>query len=167
MRGPEAGLYFHSTSHAYCPMPASAAATRRQRRAQLKAQGLEFVRGWVTRAQAEAIRAIMASKPVTYEPNQHTALLPEPEPSTQGDETVESTLEHHGKSLQLKPKSGQAGAWTVWLGSDELGTVYRHRVDAGEHRITVWVAYRPRGHNTRHETRDHAITALLQEYNGI
>ena len=150
-------------------MPSSDPGIRRQRRAQLKAQGLVYVRGWVTRAQAEAIQAIMAGKSVTYEPNHHGEPVPETgttHPVSQ-NETVESLGEHHGKALQLKRKSGQADAWTVWLNTDELGTVYRHRVDDGSQLVTVWIAYRPRGHNTRHETRDHAIAALLQEYNGI
>lgn len=150
-------------------MPSSDAEARRQRRAQLKARGLVFVRGWVTRVQAEAIRTIMAGKSVTYEPNHHAE--PEPQSDTtssiHSDDAVESLGEHHGKALQLKPKSGQAEAWTVWLNTDELGTVYRHRVDDGEQLVTVWIAYRPRGHNTRHETRDRAIAALLKEYNGI
>ncbi len=150
-------------------MPSSTKVSdQRRRRAQLKAQGLVYMRGWVTAAQAQAIRGIMANVSVTYEPNHRTPVTEEPaaEPDSNRPARREPAPDQH-KSLKLKRKSPHLEAWTVWLGDDELGTVYRHRVDEGEQSISVWVAYRPRGHNTRHETRDHAIEALLQEYTAI
>lgn len=152
-------------------MPPSNTRLQRQRRAQFKAQGLVYIRGWVTPAQAEAIQAIMANKSVTYQPNHHAATAisedaPHPDRDPSSD-TLEQAGTHNHRPLQLRPKPNQPQAWSVWLGSDELGTVYRRRVDDGEQSVTVWVAYRSRGHSTRHETKAHAIAALLQEYNDL
>lgn len=140
---------------------------QRRRRAQFKAQGLVYVHGWVTPAQAEAIRTIMMNKAVIYQPNQ-PALAEQrdadPAPVTSA---VEPLGIHKHKPLQLRPKPNQPEAWSVWLGEDELGTVYHHRVDEAEQSVAVWIAYRRGGHSSRHETRAHAVAALLQEYSSL
>lgn len=59
---------------------------QQRRRERLRARGWVHVQGWVTPAQAEAIRAIMQDRPVAYKPEEqpvtdHQPAAPEPKPA--------------------------------------------------------------------------------------
>ncbi|MDQ2694152.1 MAG: hypothetical protein M3Z21_02015 [Pseudomonadota bacterium] len=67
-------------------MALSDAEKQRRRRDRLKDKGFVHVQGWVMPAQAEAIKAIMQNKSVTYRAEgqtviYHQPLAPEPEPA--------------------------------------------------------------------------------------
>jgi hypothetical protein len=145
-------------------MALSTSQQQRQRRQQLKAQGLVHIRGWVTPQQAAAIQSIMAGSAASYEPDQADR---QREPGSHNDENKAAAGKTEKKLHFKKKPDHDDGAWSVWLGNAEIGTVYKHVIDENPHPVTVWVAYRQGGRSTRHVSRQLAAQALLSEYRGF
>ena len=153
---------------AQTPMTQSSAEKQRLRRAK-KAQGLIHVRGWVSPKQAEAIDAIMANEAVDYRPVDDAVVNHSGSHSGSGPKPArrDPPLDAAAKKPRFQEKPDHPGAWTVWVGRIEIGTVYKHLVDEDPRPVTVWIAYRNGGHSSRHETRQHAAEALMREYKGF
>lgn len=130
----------------------------RQRRAERKRQGLVYLRAWVTPEQAAAIEAVLAGRAVHYDPASATPPTPAAKPGRSTPTSAKSD------KLRFRKKAGHPGAWTVWLGNAELGTVYKNTVDEIPRPLTVWIAYRPGGRSSRHVSRQLAAEALRHEY---
>ena len=130
-----------------------------------KAQGLVHIKGWVSPSQAEAIQTIMNNNPVHYKPMDDAVITP----SGYADSALKSNSNTHSDGrikLRFEKKPDHPGAWTVWAGRVELGTVYKHIIDENPRPVTVWMAYRPGQRSSRHETRRLAAATLLKEYRG-
>ena len=129
-----------------------------------KARGLVYIKGWVSPQQAEAILAVMSNNATNYQPVDEAELAASPAKTDL--HSSESTVVKQPK-LHFKKKVDHPGAWTVWVGHIELGTIYKHIIDENPRPVTVWMAYQHGQHSTRHETRQLAAAALLKAYKGL
>ncbi|MEZ5591594.1 MAG: hypothetical protein R3F53_13120 [Gammaproteobacteria bacterium] len=126
------------------------------------ARGLVYIKGWVSPQQAEAILAIMSNNAISYQPIDEAELAASP---AQADLHSNETAVKRPR-LRFEKKIDHPGAWTVWVGRIELGTIYKHVIDENPRPVTVWMAYQHGQRSTRHETRQLAAAALLKAYHG-